>query len=355
MADPRPSLADIRRQYQVADDELVDYRPRIAGAVDIPGTSARSVTRTEAAMLDRLTFDRGLVGLSGFASLAERAQAAAGARYPDQPVPPHVPADRANEWQSNDGPRDAFRHAYWNALMTQQYGRGWTAAFATAHEARPGNPANREAMDLYNNAVGRSIGAAHPNATPEQLADLVQRAVGDGRMVVLDRSGALAWSDQVRPGQHGLTPPDVIGPALPVPAPGRTLSRVDRPTDAELAAVTQHPLFDPAAAALDRAGLDPLGAPAVVRAAVQARLAGIDRIDMGHPVPGPDGHPTRHLFAMAPPQSGAAGPEYALITREDLARTGIADAAAALAQQSRDADALARAQPAPQRPLSLGA
>lgn len=349
MADPRPSLADVRRNYQVADDEVIDYRPRIAGAVDIPGTTPRSVTRTEGAMLDRLTFDRGLVGLSGFASLAERAQIAAITRYPDQPVPAHVPADRVREWQSNDGQRDAFRHAYWNALMTQQYGRGWTSAFATAHEARPGNPANREAMDLYNNAVGRSIGAAHPDATPERLADLVQRAVTDGRMVVLDRSGALAWSDAVRPGQHGLTPPDVIGPNLPVPAPERSLSRVDRPSDAALAAVTQHPLFDQAAAALDRAGLNPLDAPAVVHGAAHARLATIERIDVGHPVPGTDGTPTRHLFAMGTLQPGAAGCNYAVITRDDLQRVGVDEAA--LAKPTHEPDTLAARQ---QRPMSLG-
>lgn len=354
MADPRPSLADVRRNYQVADDEVIDYRPRIAGAVDIPGTAPRSVTRTEAAMLDRLTFDRGLVGLSGFASLAERAQAAAIARYPDQPVPAHVPADRVREWHGNDGQRDAFRHAYWNALMTHQYGRGWTSAFATAHEARPGNPANREAMDLYNNSIGRSIGAANPDATTAQLADFVQRAVTDGRMVVLDRSGALAWSDQVRIGQHGLTPPDVLGPHLPVPAPERSLSRTDRPSDAALAAVTQHPLFDQAAAALDRAGMNPLDAPAILRAAAQANLATIDRIDVGHPVPRADGAPTRNLFAMGRLQPGAAGCDYAMITHEDLQQGGMEAAAIALARHAHAPDALAAREQAPHRPMSVG-
>lgn len=32
---------------------------------------------------------------------------------PDNPVPAGIPADRAREWQGNDGHRDASRHARW--------------------------------------------------------------------------------------------------------------------------------------------------------------------------------------------------------------------------------------------------
>ena len=37
----------------------------------------------------------------------------------------------------------------------------------------PGNSADREAMDLYNNEVGRQIALAHPDASRQELADLV--------------------------------------------------------------------------------------------------------------------------------------------------------------------------------------
>ncbi len=38
-----------------------------------------------------------------------------------------------------DGHADAFRHAYWNALLTQRFDEGWTSDFTTTHERRPDN------------------------------------------------------------------------------------------------------------------------------------------------------------------------------------------------------------------------
>ncbi|MCB2018383.1 MAG: hypothetical protein KDF54_12870 [Hydrogenophaga sp.] len=213
----RPDLAAIRAQYQVPDDEMTVYHPRAYGAVDIPFSEGREMTRTEGQLLDRLTQNRGLVGLSEFRDIAREALGEAVRRYPDHPVPAGIPADRAGEWQGNDGHRDAFRHAYWNARMTQVFGPDWTRAFTTAHEGVPGNPANREAMDLYNNSVGIGIGAANPDASPKETADLIQRAVTDGRAVVMDRNGDLEWSDRVPFGQHGLTPDGSIAPHLDKP------------------------------------------------------------------------------------------------------------------------------------------
>lgn len=60
----RPDLAVVRTRYQVADDQVISYHPRVFGAIDIPGTDGRQMTRTEGQLLDRLTFDRGLLGLN---------------------------------------------------------------------------------------------------------------------------------------------------------------------------------------------------------------------------------------------------------------------------------------------------
>ena len=65
-----------------------------------------------------------------------------------------------------DNQTDAFRHAYANALMTQKFGEEWTRKFATAHEGRENNYASSEAMDLYNNEIGRQIAVDNPNASP---------------------------------------------------------------------------------------------------------------------------------------------------------------------------------------------
>lgn len=348
----RPELAEVRRSYQVADDVMIDYRPRVAGLVDIPFTDARRMTRTEGALLDTLTQRHGLLGLRNFAGLADQAFAEAERRYPDQPVPAGIPGDRQREWQGNDGHRDAFRHCYWNALMTKDYGRGWTSAFATAHEGVPGNWANREAMDLYNNAVGRQIAADHPNATREQLAGHVAQAVRDGRLVVLDAGGQLAWSDGVRIGRHGLSPDDVIGPRLPTP--GTQSSAAPHRRDGEaVAAMVAHPMYAQAAGALDAQGMNPLGAHVVFNGAMQAGLANVHRVSLGNEVIGADGMPTRHVFALGDRLPGTAGRDYAMVTQRDLETVQPGDAARAglVAEQAR---AATLAQDRTQAPRAMG-
>jgi hypothetical protein len=217
VSDPRPDLGTVRAQYQVPDDEVITYRPRAFGAVDVPFTDGRQMTKTEGELLDGLTLRRGMLGLSEFKDIAGDAFARGTERYPDNPVPEGISKDQVAEWQGNDGHRDAFRHAYWSARLTQEYGADWARAFTTAHEGLPGNVANREAMDLFNNSVGIQIGAANPNATPEQLATLIQDAVARGQTVVINRSGDLEWSDRVPVGQHGLTREDVLEPHMQTP------------------------------------------------------------------------------------------------------------------------------------------
>lgn len=230
---PRPDLAVVRTQYQVADDQVIVYRPRLFGAVDIPGTDGREMTKTEGELLDRLTFDRGLLGLKQMHDISMHVFGEAERRFPDQPVPAAIPSARANDWQGNDGHRDAFRHAYWSARLAQTYGEDWARAFTTAHEGLPGNVANREAMDLYNNSIGIDIAVRNPGASAERLADLIGEAVGQGRMVVMNGSGAMAWSDQVRLGHHGFAPNVEIGPHLPTPQPVSTDTRLSMaPADA---------------------------------------------------------------------------------------------------------------------------
>ena len=87
--------------------------------------------------------------------------------------------------------------------MTRELGEEFAQAFTSAHEGVPGNPADKEAMDLYNNEVGRNIAVRHPDANNEQLAVLVMEALNDGRLIVIDGNGRLAWSDQVAWGLTG--------------------------------------------------------------------------------------------------------------------------------------------------------
>lgn len=133
--------------------------------------------------------DLGLLGQKDFYDLQNSAFDAADERFPNQ--------------GAEDGHNDAFRHAYWNAMMVQKYGADWATRFGTAHERLPGNPADREAMDLYNNEVGRQVAIAHPKASPEELANLVEQAVRNGDAVVIGGNGNLSYSNTVPPGQTG--------------------------------------------------------------------------------------------------------------------------------------------------------
>lgn len=117
----------------------------------------------------------------------------------------------------NDGHGDAFRHCYWNARLAIEFGEAWTRAFCTAHEARAGNGALSEAMDLYNNEVGRAITAANPNATPEAVSDLAFEALNAGRLVVIIKQGHLAWSNTVEIGATGRTPSTIVPGGMPLP------------------------------------------------------------------------------------------------------------------------------------------
>ena len=200
--DNRPDLDAIRRKYQVRDEETTTFRPNVDtpfGEVNIPGAPSREgVPISEERALDSL----GLFELRDLNGLASYPDGEA-YRVADQYYPPEA----GNMFYGqNDGHNDAFRHAYLSARMTQMFGVEHAEALATAHEALPGNPANREAMDLYNNELGRKIAQANPNASPDELAGLIHEAVENGEAIVIDDNGNLAWSDQVGFHRHGIVP-----------------------------------------------------------------------------------------------------------------------------------------------------
>jgi hypothetical protein len=81
---------------------------------------------------------------------------------------------------------DAFRHSYWNALITQEFGAEYAQAFTTKHETSPGSVREEQFMDLHNNSVGRDIGLSYPNLRPEQIQQKVMDALTNGQLYVWD-------------------------------------------------------------------------------------------------------------------------------------------------------------------------
>ena len=193
LLDALADAADRQNERLTPEQILQRYQipPDPDGTVMYPSFPAslvvdqRLITRTEAGMLDEL----GTLGQIDFKELGDSAYDVADDRFPDQ--------------GPEDGHNDAFRHAYFNALMVREYGEDWARRYANAHEALPGNMVDREAMDLFNNEVGRQIAVENPDASDEELADLVEQAIRDGDMVVIPPGGGIAYSDQIAPGETG--------------------------------------------------------------------------------------------------------------------------------------------------------
>lgn len=200
-------LAEILEEYQVGEDPGGTHEIDFPAWVDkiarkeIPN---QELTATEIRML--LTSP---TKVKDVFDIKEQASAEAVKRFP--------PPDGVREI---DNQTDAFRHAYANALMTQKFGEEWTRKFATAHEGRENNYASSEAMDLYNNEIGRQIAVDNPNASPEELADLVQQAVNDGDTVVIRPDGqGLQWSNSIAPVQTGDSSRSAPVDGTPQPSP----------------------------------------------------------------------------------------------------------------------------------------
>jgi Domain of unknown function (DUF6973) len=216
---------EILEQYQVDEDTMEEWSPKAWGKLPIPFADSRKLTVTEGKLLDELIWGRGLVGLKDFKSIAESAFARSEKEYPTpSAIPSWVPSSREKEWVSNDGHRDAYRHCFWNARLTKEYGANWTRQFTTAHEAIPGNTASREAMDLFNNEVGRKIATDNPDADVDELGKPVRKAVDAGKLIVIDRAGKLQWSTTVVLWDHGLAPTASRPGKIAVPAGDATVS-----------------------------------------------------------------------------------------------------------------------------------
>ena len=82
---------------------------------------------------------------------------------------------------------DAFRHAYWNYMMTQSIGGEEAKKFGDAHEVTgaarseaAGNDVTDEVlMDLYNNNMGRTL-AQDPDNAGRDPAEVIQEAIANG-------------------------------------------------------------------------------------------------------------------------------------------------------------------------------
>ena len=177
---------ELLEKYQVAPDPdgMTEWSPKWVGW--LPGVPSMRVTAGEAEMLNDLQDRQGLRGIKAAYDVYQEAL--------------HRAEHTFGGEGGTDGHADAFRHAYWNAMLTQRFGEEWTQEYRTAHERNPDSHPTPVAMDLHNNEVGRRIALENPDASREELRDLVEQAVRDGEMVVVSTDERLSHSDQVDPG-----------------------------------------------------------------------------------------------------------------------------------------------------------
>jgi hypothetical protein len=187
-------------QVSVDPDGMVDYPNGAMGwLAEQFGLEPQNVTASEARHLD----DIGVAGVADAYGIYKTALHDAESVFGEN-----------GKQGLTDGHADAFRHAYWNAMLANRFGQDWTSGYTTAHERVDSNAATAEAMDLHNNEVGRRIAAEHPDAGPDELKRYVREAVERGEMVVVNTEGRLVPSDEVDIGETGRAtdPPGEGGP-----------------------------------------------------------------------------------------------------------------------------------------------
>ncbi|CCV64105.1 conserved hypothetical protein [Alteracholeplasma palmae J233] len=74
---------------------------------------------------------------------------------------------------------DAFRHVYWNALMTKEIGAEYAEKFATAHESES-EDALDTLMDMKNNKIGRSLVKKYSKISDDEIANKARTEVRNG-------------------------------------------------------------------------------------------------------------------------------------------------------------------------------
>lgn len=83
----------------------------------------------------------------------------------------------------HNGNGDAFRHAFWNALMVKLTGSSWASKWATAHEDGATNqPSIEKSMDLSNNSYGRSLAGRVGNVPDHVYIDQLLLDVKNGKL-----------------------------------------------------------------------------------------------------------------------------------------------------------------------------
>lgn len=92
---------------------------------------------------------------------------------------------------------DAFRHAYWQALNTQDVGEDFTRKMSDAHEySTPAKEVDSDLiMDIHNNDLGIQVGRENPQASPAELISIIKSKMDAGELLIINKDGKLVKSN----------------------------------------------------------------------------------------------------------------------------------------------------------------
>lgn len=87
------------------------------------------------------------------------------------------------------GNGDAFRHSYWNALMTRRYGSTYAKKWGDAHESGISAGIDKQ-MDLYNNKIGRELSTTNTAVShwETKMEKILIKNIDSGKMKIFNSS-----------------------------------------------------------------------------------------------------------------------------------------------------------------------
>ena len=92
-----------------------------------------------------------------------------------------------DNWKHGYNEANAFRHAMWNAVMTDMIGEEKAKKFADAHEAEYlTDQPELCAMDFHNNQLGRQIALDYAGQGYAMYAQKIQEAIEGGQAYVIE-------------------------------------------------------------------------------------------------------------------------------------------------------------------------
>jgi hypothetical protein len=95
-----------------------------------------------------------------------------------------------------NGLRNAYKHVCWAAILTAELRDEKARNITSGHESFRGNPPLEKAMDLFNNDVGHKLGSQYPTAEWSELADLGQKHLTAGDLLIIENGRLQASNDQ---------------------------------------------------------------------------------------------------------------------------------------------------------------